>query len=262
MSRPLRVVVAGSSAASMVIPSRRLRSEGAYPELLAAALAERGVGAEVLTRSRWFGMIRDLRHEYEQVIRDRAPDVVVLNYGIVECQSNMLPTAVARHFGTWNRSGSTPRRAYRRFVADRVWPGLREYQRRTEGLPTHRMSPRAFRAELTRVIALTRLETRALVLVLEIDPPGSRISRWMPSIQARRDTYQGLIAEVVERFGPDVRLVASAGAVVGRERELAPDGLHRSAEGHRLLAELLAVEIAAWADQPDGPYNDDPYRWI
>ncbi|MFN2539193.1 MAG: hypothetical protein ABR549_13740, partial [Mycobacteriales bacterium] len=187
---------------SMVSPPRSTRLEAAFPELLPDALQARGHEADVFVCSRWFARLPDLRPEYEQVVRDRYPDVVVLNYGVIDCQPNMLPTSVARHFQTWNRRGSLGARAYRRLVAARLWPLLRQYQLLTDGLPTYRTSPKAFRAELTRLIALIRLETRALVLVLDIDPPGERLLRWLPSMQRRRERYQGILSDVVDRFGP------------------------------------------------------------
>lgn len=262
MTRDLRIVVTGGSVASMLSPPRTAREQGAYAELLPEVLARRGVQGHVYLRSRWFGMVRDLRREYEEVIRDRMPDVVILNFGMGECQPNMLPTWFVRHLGTWNRSGRTQARAYYRFVLDPLWPALRKYQQVADRVPIYRMSPRAFRAEMTRVIALTRLETRALVLVLDQDPAGSRLVRWMPSIRARRERYQVILQEVADRFGPDVRLVPVSETVRGREEELVPDGLHRTPEGHLMMAERIADEIVAWAAQTDGPDRDDPHRWV
>jgi lysophospholipase L1-like esterase len=259
---PLRVVIAGNSVASYLSPPRTVRSEGAYGELLPAVLAARGLPADVRVRSRWLGLIRDLRRDYERVIRDQCPDVVILNFGIVECQPNALPLWAVRHFSAWNRGGRMPARIYRRYVADRVWPVLRDYQRRASGLPIYRMGPRAFRYEMTRMVALIRQETRALVLVLDTDPVGARLEHWMPGMGPRRDRYQAILAEVVDRFGTDVRLINGSNTLCGREEEMLPDGLHRSPEGHRLLADLIADEIALWAGDPDGLSHDDPHRWL
>jgi lysophospholipase L1-like esterase len=262
VTAPLRVVVAGNSAASFLSPPRTVRSDGAYPELLREELCTRGLAAEVFVRSEWLGVVRDLRRDYDRVVRDRMPDVVVLNVGIIEAQPNALPLWLVRHLASWDRSGGLLARAYRQKIANPLWPVFRRYQQLLAGLPTYRVRPRAFRAELTRLIALTRRETRALVLVLDTDPAGDRIEHWMPGMGPRRARYQALLAEVVDRFGPDVRLLRASDDLVGREAELLPDGLHRNSEGHRLIAVRIAEEIATWHAEEDGSAKDDPQAWV
>jgi len=248
--RPLRVLVCGNSTAVMVEPPRTGRDDGPFPERLVPALASRGVEAEVLVDGTWFGMVDGLRRRYERAIRDRTPDVVVLAYGMAECQAKVLPTAVVRHLTTWDVGAGVLARAYRRAVAPHLWRALRAWQRWAHprvGLALSRLSPRAFRGELAHVIGMTRRETGAAVLVCDIDPGHGRLLHWLPGINDRVAAYNRLLADLVADAGEGVVLVPTSTVVDHDRPGLMPDGLHRSAEGHRLAAELLADAIVAVA---------------
>lgn len=251
---PLRVVVAGNSCAQMVAPTRERPMPGTYGEQLAPLLAERGCAAVVEHACRWFGLIDELRGRYEEAVRNRFPDVVVLHYGIIEAQPAVLPVGLARHATAWNRSGAALPRAYRQHVAPSLWRALRAWQRAASarsGLLTWRRTPARFSAELRQLVRLVRADTGALVLVVDIDPPGARLEHWLPGYRRRWQIYQETLRATSAELGREhpgtVRLVeASADAAALGEEAVLPDGMHRSALGHRLLAERLVREIAGW----------------
>lgn len=253
MTRPLKVLVAGNSASVMVTPPRRRRGEGTYGEVLVDLLADAGVDATVEHTGGWYWMVTDMRRHYEQGVRNRFPDVLVVNFGVVECQPRTVPTWLHRHLLTWNRSGHPVARAYRGLVAPPLWRVARRWARLTSRLPTYRLAPERYRYELHRLVAMAREETGALVLVLDIDPPGPRIEHWLPGIRQRWQRYQALTRAVVDSLEDDrVHLVPASLTVEELGAEVAlPDGLHRSAAGHRRLAELLAAEVLAHAARPE-----------
>lgn len=248
--RPLRVVVAGGSVSLFVVPDGPARGAGTYgeqlPGLLGPDVAPDGV--DVRHTGQWFGLVRDLRRGYEVRVRNHFPDVLVLNYGMGEAQPNVVPTWAARHFQSWDRSSHPLALAYRRRLAPPAWRVLRRLQRATSGWPTHRLSPDRYATELRKVVRMARDETGCLVLLLDLDPPGSRWSHWVPTMGARRDLFQRVQDEVVAGFAdPDVRSVRVAQHALERGVDvLLPDGVHRDAEGHRLTAEAIAQEVRAW----------------
>lgn len=244
---PLRIVVAGSSAAQFVVPHRTRRVDGTYGEQLPRVLAQQGISATVEHTGQWYGTIRDLRRAYEPSVRTRFPDVLVLNYGMAECQPNVPPLWFVRHVHSWDRSTTRAAVAYRERLLVPAWKRLRELQRPAASWAPHRLSPRRFVAELDHVVEMARDETGALVLLVEVDPPGPRVEHWWPGLGERVARYNALLHQVAAARGPEVVVARTARHVTeeGFERVL-PDGLHRSPYGHQLTARVLAEEVLAW----------------
>lgn len=252
VAAPLRVLVVGSSTTYMVVPARRAPQDGSYPQHLRLGLHERGVPVEVSLLSRWFGRVDEFLSEFQPAIRDRLPDVVVLDLGFAECQSRVLPNVVARHFLTWDRSSHPVALAYRRVVASRLWRVLRALQRRLTGrspLWLSRLAPGRFVHDTRRLVDLVRTETGAAVVLLGVEVPGSRVEGWMPGIVARAAHYDELLRQLAADLDdPAVTYVSKAAdTLLHPPDELLPDGLHRTAAGHRLLAERLVDPVLAAA---------------
>lgn len=233
-----RIVVAGGSVSLLVVPDGAARGQGTYGEVLPSLLP--GHDVDVRHTGQWFGLVSDLRRQYETHVRNHFPDVLVLNYGMGEAQPNVVPTFAARHFQSWDRSSHPAALWYRRQVAPPVWRRLREVQRRTSHLPTYRLSPERYATELRKVVTMARDETGCLVLLLDLDPPGERWLHWVPAMAERHRLFQQVQDDLVYAFGdPDVRAVRPPQVHL-------PDGIHRDAEGHRLTAEALAKEVGPW----------------
>ncbi len=220
-----------------------------YGPLAVDMLAARGVDARVSHHGRWFGMIHQVTPIWERV-RDGQPDVLVLNFGIIEAQARVVPSKVMAHLTGWRRSTHPMALGYRDHVAGRAWVGIREAQRRLGPRVTssHRLSPSRFRREVQQLARRARHELGALVLFVDLDPPGSRLVHWLPDQPARVARFNEVLAAAVEDLDdPEVRVVG-AGAALGANEidEVLPDGLHRTAEGHRRTAALLTAEIAPW----------------
>lgn len=245
--RDLRVVVAGGSVSLFVVP-RADRSEGTYGELLPQLLRADGLAVDVRHTGQWFDLISDLRKRYEHGVRNHFPDVLVLNYGMGECQPNVVPTWLARHLQSWNRSSHPVALAYRRRVAGPLWTALRGVQRRTSRWPSYRLSAKRYVRELRKVVTMARDETSCLVLLLDLDPPGARWEHWVPGMAERRQRYQEAQDRFVQELGdPMVRSVRVRQHVDEHGVDvLLPDAIHRSPLGHRLTAEALAEQVRQW----------------
>lgn len=247
--RPLRVHVVGSSAAMMVEPEHGPRDGGTYGEQLAVVLTTSGIPTQVSHAGRWFGQVDEFIGRYESAVRDPMPDVLVFNFGIVECQSNLLPTWVVRHSTTWHRTSRPLAAVYRERVVPKIWPLLRDYQRwgAARDRMTYRLPPRRFQADFRRLIDLARKDCGCLVLLVDIDPPGDRVEHWLPGTARRVEQYNRLLAEVADSYDDNVRLVAASRTLTDVAVQI-PDGLHRTPAGHALTAELLAGEIRRWLE--------------
>jgi lysophospholipase L1-like esterase len=247
--RPLKVHVVGSSVSVFVEPAHGNRDDGGtYGEQLAHQLTAAGVPTVTTHTSIWFGIVKMALPRYEWDVRDRFPDVLVINFGMGEAQSNVLPHWAVRHFTTWHLTSRRGARFYRTRLLPRVWKAARAYQRwagRLDKDLTFRQRPESFLSDMRRIITMARKEVGCLVLLVDLDPVGPRIEHWLPGMARRAERYQRLLEQLADEFDDDVRLVR-ASSTVDDVDALLPDGLHRSVEGHRRTAAMLAEEVQKW----------------
>jgi lysophospholipase L1-like esterase len=240
----------GNSLARMVVPERVSRHEGAFSEWIERLLTADGIACDVENRSRWYELIAEGAQRWRTSLRQLAPDVVVVVYGTPECQSNVVPTWISRHFMTWDQRVGGIGGRYRQLVAPPLWRRLRSFQRWAathDRSATWRYPPKRYRTELVELIGMLRQE-KALTLLLDIPPFGPRIEHHMPGTSERREVFQRLLYDTVAGIGdPNVRIVSASALVeeLGTDVGL-PDGMHFSAVAHQRLGELLVAEIAPW----------------
>lgn len=248
--RPLSIVAFANSVATLQMPARSDRADGTYVEVLADLLAAEGVPAVPHLESRWFDFLHRAMREYESRVRAHAPDVVVVQFGLNEYQPWLAPVWLVRHLLVQNQAVIRPAKAYRRYVAPRLWAALRGYRRRTAplvGLHTWQTTPRRFGGHLARLIRNVRLEARPLVLVLDIDAPDHRLEHFLPGVGARHKVFQAAITRVVEQAAdPEVRLVRVSEITAARGPAARPDGMHYTPDTHRAVGEALAAEVIGW----------------
>jgi lysophospholipase L1-like esterase len=244
--------VLGNSVATIVEPPRLHRGEGPWADHLRDLLP----GIEIRSAARWYGLITEALRYYEPYVRAYSPDVLVLQYGLNEAVPRAIPMALHRHMFTWAEPGRRGMRRYKRALQQRLWPALREYQRRVGlvlGLRTQRVSVNRFASELRYLVDLARKDTKCLVLILDVLPPGPSVERWIPGIGARVTRLNEMFRRVVSDVGDDaVRYVDTSAVIARLGADGMPDGLHLSDTGHRCLADLLATEIEEWMSRSRG----------
>lgn len=246
-ARPLRVVVLGSSTAFMVVPKPTSSDEAPYGALLDEALRRRGVVSRTDVHTQWHATVREVLPRFESWVRDHFPDVVVVNLGINDCQARVLPTWLYRHLITWSPGLSKASVAYRERVVPTLRRRAREYQRWAAPrvpLQGSRVRPVVFERAVLRLLRWCVRDLGAQVLVLDIDAPGPQLRHWQPGIEDRVTAYNELLRRAVSRQ-QGAHLVRTSAVVAADPDALLPDGLHRSAAGHRLVAEAVAEAITA-----------------
>lgn len=250
--RPLRVVVLGSSTTFMVVPRPDTVDDEPYPGLLDEALCQRGVVARTTLHGRWHATAPECARRLEEWVRDPLPDVLVVNLGMADCQARVLPTWFYRNVHSWLPGFSGPATAYRRRVAPRLRRAVRAWNRLAAPhapLALSRVRPSVFRRAMELLVVRPVRDFRVLVLVLDIDPPGPAIERAQPGLAGRVTAYNRVLADLVrDRDDPRVQLVRTSELVADDPQRLLPDGLHRSAEGHRRVAAALAdAVVSRWS---------------
>lgn len=247
--RPLRVVVIGNSTTFMVVPPPSSVDDDPYPGLLDEALLDRGVIARTTLRARWHATVKEVLRRFEDWVRDPLPDVLVVNVGVVDCQARVLPTWLYRHSITWLPGTSGWSHRYRRHAVPTLRRAVRGWQRRLVGpapLAMSRVPPATFRRAVELVVRRAVKDHRALVLLLDIDGPGPALTALQPGVGGRIARYNEVLRDVVHRYADErVVLLETSQQVMADQERLLPDGIHRSAEGHRLVAQSVADAIVA-----------------
>jgi hypothetical protein len=179
-------------------------------------------------------------------VAPKDPDVLIIDYGCLELQPNVLPTTLNRALSSARHGGRGSRRLWHRFVRPHAWPAARAWQRWASakvGTRTWRLHPRRFIAELTALVRVTR-STGALVLVLDIIDPGERMEHFMPGSHRRWERMQAELEAFVQAYNdPAVRLVDVSAIADSLPHRGTGDGLHLTAEGHAAVADRLTKEI-------------------
>jgi len=245
--RPLRVVVVGSSTTFMVVPAPQSVDESPYPGLLDELFLDRGIVCRTTLGARWHATAKEVLRQFESWVRDPLPHVVVVNVGMADCQARVVPTWLYRHVVTWLPGTSRWSTLYRRHAVPPLRRAIRRWQRVVVGrapLALSRVPPTMFRRTMELLIRRAVRDHRALVLVLDIDPPGPAFTALQPGVGARVHAYNTLLHHIVSELDDErVVFVRTSELVAKDPGRLLPDGLHRSAAGHRQVAAAIVEEV-------------------
>jgi lysophospholipase L1-like esterase len=246
-----RIAVLGNSVPILLVPARRNRIEGPYPELLERVLMGRGYDVRVDSHARMHDLAYEGERRWRRAVAPTSPDVLILNYGAADAQHNVLPTRLNRHLTRKDAGGPGLAGMWVRHGVRRVWPLARTYQRWASGkVGEHiwRLHPDRVRACLSEVISSATGAGR-LVLVIDVLPPGDRLHHFFPGIDRRIERMNDALRTLVtDADSPDVRLVESSAIATALGPSSVPDGFHLAPEGHRRLAIVLADQIEPWLE--------------
>jgi lysophospholipase L1-like esterase len=238
----MRVLVIGNSVALYVRP----RAPGARPyghrlTALLSSEADRPGQLEI-----WAGnslTVADLLRDFEDRLIGVAPDVVVVNVGIVECTPRAVPQRLRRSYvrgrTSWQRLWITAESIIRRPILAL-----------TGGAPA--MTPAAFGTALQRLVEVARGESGARVFCLGLPPTSDRIIVDVPGMAECIRTYDAVVQAVSNAAGATYVNVAALVAREGLETAL-PDGIHFSDRGHEAVAQEIARLVGSTDGAPPAP---------
>ncbi|MCW2856679.1 MAG: hypothetical protein JWR52_2294 [Marmoricola sp.] len=252
LPHPVRVLVKGSSLVVMTPDWNGEPGEYTFPRWVQNGLLDRGRPCEVVNRGVAGELTRSAFNTWESEVMAGCPDVVVYGYAYYECIHAVLPHWLERHVNTFNGRTGPVRTRYRGYLLRPVWKVLAQAQR----IGDRHIGDRFFRRRVHRIIKdyellIGRTRTVApgspLVFVLALFGPGGKAGDWFPGMQARIDTMNAALVDMVGRLDdPGVRLVpvGTLADQLDAGADPVPDGLHYSPRMRRIIGDWIAGEIA------------------
>lgn len=244
----MKVCVVGNSVGFKVRPPRQAVDDLTYSELLQRDGHEvRNVSKAGVMLAEQFGLLDDDVITY-------FPDVVILHHGIIEVfhrqtvrrwnnaailnqYRNQVAFAPYRGSSPWSRS------------VNLGWRAVNGVTRRIAGLTGRSwqwQSTQAFLQVMRATSDLLLKETPARLFVVGITPPAPKAELDLPGLtQSIAHANDGL-RQLCLDLGARAEYVDVPALLRGHaHEELVPDGIHFSALGHRLLAQVLIARLAA-----------------
>lgn len=252
-----RVVVVGNSLSVLLLGRTGEPGEHTWPRLLERRLLAGGVEVVVENDARMYDLLPEGSRRYRRAGFSRFPDVLVVQYGTVEMQPNVVPTWLSRHLTRNVAAERGVEGRWYRHVVSRAWPAAREWQRWAAprvGRFGWRVPPHRFAAELRRLVEVART-SGSRVVVFDIHPPGPTYRHFFPGIDARWRTLQSTLLDVVASFADDsgVSLFPASEISASFGDEHLPDGMHWTPPVHRAVADELAAMLLPELCDRSGP---------
>lgn len=253
---PLRVLVKGASTVNWTSWMGGPRTDFTFPRVVEEQLLADGRSCVVNTISMTSEKTSTILSTWQREILGFSPDAIVLLYGHYETIHLFLPRWLERHANSLRAKPRWWSQRYRKHVLRPLWMLLARLQAKLDVVldPTIRRNrPKHVAADLRAYIDHVQKVGSPLVICLELLPPTARYQSWFPGMEARMKVMNRAIEQMVAEVGrPNVRYLKVrplVDRVAGGDLEVAtPDGFHYSPQMHRAVGEMLADEIAAWAE--------------
>lgn len=255
---PVRVLVKGASTTVYTSWMGGPRSDFAWPRVIEAELLAARQPAEVRCVAVPAELTKAAYRTWPSEVLAWSPDVVILEYGRMECIHLFLPRALERFAHSLAKRPHPGRQALRQHLVRPMWKALAHAQKAADqSLPLEsRLSMWRVRRgirDIEGIIGRIRSVASPLVLILEAAPFGSIYDGWYPKANPRVEIMNGLMQDLVRKLDePDVRFVPLNhlwADLVAEGKDVCPDGGHFSPELHRAVGEELGRIVLEWTEK-------------
>ena len=253
---PLRVLVKGASTIIYTSWMSGPRSDFAWPRVVDAEIRAGGWPLELHTMAVPAELTKEAYPHWPVEVLAWSPDVVIMDYGRMECVHLLLPKWLERYAHSLQARPHPLRQAVRTRAIRPLWKALAHVQQVIDArLPTSSTLWRVRRGEREIEGLVQRIRTVAspLVLLLEAPPFGKTYQEWFPGANARVEVMNEAVEEIARRCdSPDVRYVPLGhlwAPLLAEGQDPCPDGGHFTPEMHRAVGEAVAEIVVEWADK-------------
>jgi lysophospholipase L1-like esterase len=243
----MKIVILGNSVVLNMVPPRTQKNDGVFAELLASSLVTKGVDASVIISAEHGTVITEGLRSLERNALRHFPDVVIINYGIVDC----TPRLFAKWWVNYVKMRSPwPIEDTLKVFFRKITSGLSNgYLRIIKGRSWVPIS--VFRKALCMMLDNIRRETMARIILVNIPPSTPKRDSAIKGLDEEIVRYNSAIEDIARLKGAFVidayRITQKWGVT-----EILPEGFHYNARGHALIAE----EIVKRLDQEDKAIED------
>jgi hypothetical protein len=254
---PVRVLVKGASDLIYTSGMGGPRSDFTWPRVIEAELLAAGWPADVRCPVRPGEMAKEMFPRWLDEVLAWSPDVVILDYGAMECVHLFLPRFLERYANSVTGRPQPIRQLYRSRVVKPLWKFAFRVQRTVDKripidskLSQWRMI-RGIR-DIDGLIKLTREVASPLILIPDMPPVGKPYLKWFPGADQRIRMANQRVQELVRQYdSPDVQFVPLNHLFDDLEegQYARPDGGHYTPEGHRRVGEEIGRVIVEWAEK-------------
>lgn len=239
--RPHIVCILGNSVPLLIQPFRRNENEKTYSEHL------RDRGFLVLNSAKQSVILSDLYHYLEDECIRHFPDYVIIDFGIVECTYRARTRWIQNFFSmnAWNNS--IIRKGYNgplhrgvKFAAKKIYKTLIERPFYALGMKRRWLNPRHFRFILRDIVKRVFSDTPVRkVIIMGMLKPSDWVERHAPGTRKSVAEYNAIMKSLAHEYPNIVFIDVQALFPPEMTPLMTQDGIHYSAEGHRLVSEKL-----------------------
>jgi hypothetical protein len=254
---PVRVLVKGASDVIYSSGMGGPRGDFAWPRVIEAELYAAGWPADVRSQVRPGEMAKEFYPRWRDEVLAWSPDVVVLDYGAMECVHLILPRFMERHANSLAGRPQPLRLLYRGQVVKPLWRYAFRLQRaidnrlpRDSKLSQWRMR-RGVR-DVDGLIKQIRNIASPLILIPDMPPVGKPYRKWFPGADERIAIANQMMQDLVRTYdSPDIQFVPLIHLWDDLEegKDARPDGGHYTPDGHRMVGEEIASVILDWVEK-------------
>lgn len=236
----MKICIFGNSVGLKMRPERTGKGQKTYGEIL------ENRGHFVRNVCKAGVMINEVFAFLDDEVLCFFPDVVIINFGIVEvCQRNTIRALNNSTILNYYRN-TIFRRSYsfQSGLVQCILKALKKIQTILASLLHLRwqwFDENKFIEVLTDSIKIIQRETAAHVIILGCSPCDDRVSRLLPGSNEAIQSVNDRMSQIAHSSSGHIQFIDPAIFLHQKKlAELVPDGIHFSSEGHRLVAEKIA----------------------
>lgn len=227
----MRILIIGDSVAIRIRPPRKIIDELTYSEIVAKERPQDIVQNEALGST----VVPFKMEEIDKII-NKQPDIIIINWGIVDACTRPVSRSLYTFLNTQNPSSSL----FITVIKKAFNLTEKKFRRELTLLRGKRSwtSAKAFQTKYMRLIQHLQKDTRSQIICLSINETNSRVENFLPGSKNNIILFNSIIKKLT--IAHSINYLDTSKIVSIEE---IPDGIHFNAEGHRKIGEAILKVI-------------------
>jgi lysophospholipase L1-like esterase len=236
--KQLKIVIIGNSVVLYPVPCRISKEDGVFGELIEKELLEKGIQASVIISGQHGSVITEGLKYIEQNVTRYLPDIVIINYGIVDCTPRLFPkfwVDFVKMESPWPIKNAI--KIFLRKITSFITNNYLKLVKGQAWIPVS-----IFKRAISMMLDRIKKDTMADIILINIPP----------STPKRENNIKGLERNIIEynKAMNELSIIKKAILIDAyglvkqyKVEEILPEGFHYNTKGHKLIAKKIAEEI-------------------